>query len=140
MRVFIITSITLVINSIFSPDLNAQTTSELNALKMGLPHVQTSTYIDSVSTYNSEYDWLFSHLFVFYKKYISSQDASSCSFTPSCSEYAIMAIKKQGIFIGLLNFWDRFSRCNGMSPENYSIDHELRLLIDPVRDWHYVEK
>ncbi len=140
MRVFIITSILLALNSIFNPGLNAQTTAELNALKMGVPHVRTSTYIDSVTTYNSEYDWLFSHMFVFYKKYISSQDASSCSFTPSCSEYAIMAIKKQGVFIGLLNFWDRFSRCNGMSPENYSVDHKLRLLIDPVRDWHYVEK
>jgi uncharacterized protein len=140
MRVFIITSIILALNSLFYPNLIAQTTAELNALKMGIPHVYTSTYIDSVVTYNSEYDWLFSHLFVFYKKYISSQDASSCSFTPSCSEYAIMAVKKQGVLVGLLNFWDRFSRCNGMSPENYNIDHKLRLLIDPVRDWHYVEK
>jgi uncharacterized protein len=140
MRVFIITSIILALNSLFYPNLIAQTTAELNALKMGIPHVYTSTYIDSVVTYNSEYDWLFSHLFVFYKKYISSQDASSCSFTPSCSEYAIMAVKKQGVLVGLLNFWDRFSRCNGMSPENYNIDQKLRLLIDPVRDWHYVEK
>ncbi|MBN2486508.1 MAG: membrane protein insertion efficiency factor YidD [Bacteroidales bacterium] len=119
---------------------NAQSVNDLNNLKIELPVRQESIYILKAKEFQSEYDLFFGVLFLFYKKYVSSQDASSCSFTPSCSEYALMAIKSQGIFEGLLNFWDRFSRCNGMSPENYPVDEEKRLLIDPVSDWHYHEK
>jgi putative membrane protein insertion efficiency factor len=72
-----------------------------------------------------------------YKNFISSQDASTCTFTPSCSEYAILAIKKQGVIPGMINFFDRFSRCNGLSPENYSIDLKKGVLIDPPRDFKY---
>lgn len=70
----------------------------------------------------------------FYKKYISSQDASHCSFSPSCSEYAAEAVKKQGFIKGLVNFADRFQRCNGKSPEQYVYIKEKHLLFDPVRD------
>ena len=120
--------------------LVAQNSSNtLESLK--ITETKTTGYVirDSLKTYNSEYDWFFSHLFFFYKKFISSQDASSCSFTPSCSEYAMLAIKKQGFFVGYINFWDRFSRCNGMSGEDYPFDEKKKLLIDPVKDWHYEE-
>lgn len=70
----------------------------------------------------------------FYKKYISSQDASHCSFSPSCSEYAAEAVKKQGLIKGLVNFADRFQRCNGKSPEQYVYIKDKHLLFDPVRN------
>src|SRR4030043_817449 len=88
-------------------------------------------------TYQNEMEFIFTRLFLFYKNFISSQDATSCTFTPSCSEYAIMAIKNQGVIIGTINFFDRFSRCNGLSPESYDFDPEKRVLIDPPRDFKY---
>ncbi|MBN2613513.1 MAG: membrane protein insertion efficiency factor YidD [Bacteroidales bacterium] len=88
-------------------------------------------------SYNNEVEFIFTRLFLFYKNFISSQDASSCTFTPSCSEYAIQAIKRQGVIIGTINFFDRFARCNGLSPEHYELDYEKRVLIDPPRDFKY---
>jgi uncharacterized protein len=136
-----INTITCIISILlFSTFASAQTTAELDELKRTPPAKQESEYITTAHEYNSEYDFAFGILFIFYKKYVSSQDASSCSFTPSCSEYALIAIKKQGIFVGIINFWDRFSRCNGMSAEDYPVDYSKKVLIDPVRDWHYHEK
>jgi putative component of membrane protein insertase Oxa1/YidC/SpoIIIJ protein YidD len=78
----------------------------------------------------NELDATFSALFLFYKYAISSQDFNKCSFTPSCSEYGIMAVKKYGAMKGMLATIDRLNRCNGMSPENYVIDREQLKLID----------
>lgn len=88
-------------------------------------------------SYQNEIEFIFTRLFLFYKSFISSQDASTCTFTPSCSEYAIMAIKSQGVIMGTVNFFDRFSRCNGLSPEHYHIDPEKRVFIDPPRNYKY---
>lgn len=72
------------------------------------------------------------NLFRFYKHFISSQDAQRCRFSPSCSEYAFISIKKQGLILGLMDFFDRFSRCNPLSPENYIFDREKNIFTDPV--------
>ncbi|PID93450.1 MAG: hypothetical protein CSA95_07760 [Bacteroidetes bacterium] len=85
----------------------------------------------------NEYQMVLSASFRFYKRFISSQDASQCSFIPSCSEYAARAIEQQGVIPGILNFFDRFSRCNSLSPENYKRDPHYHLLIDPVRNIRY---
>lgn len=71
-------------------------------------------------------------LFHFYKHYVSSQDGQSCRFSPSCSEFAFLSIKKHGIVIGIVDFFDRFTRCNPMSSENYAVDMEHKLYLDPV--------
>jgi len=70
--------------------------------------------------------------FVFYKTFISSQDAVSCTFYPTCSVYALNSIKLNG-FLGILDAIDRLSRCNGLSPENYPIHESTHRLYDPVR-------
>ena len=119
---------------------DAQSLKELNELKKKPETDKESSYVKSAKQYDSEYQWVFGKLFIFYKKFISSQDASSCSFTPSCSEYALIAIKQEGFIEGYINFWDRFSRCNGLSPEKYPVDDIHKVLIDPVRDWNYNEK
>ncbi len=71
-------------------------------------------------------------LFVFYKHFLSSQDNRHCSFRPSCSTYCIHAIQQRGVVLGLMGAFDRLSRCNGLSPENYEIDLSTGQLIDPV--------
>jgi len=107
----------------------------LTSIPSGETHI--NSYKSDKSTYTSEYKLVVKGAFIFYKNFISSQDASHCSFTPSCSEYALIAIGKQGLVAGSLNFFDRFSRCNSLSPENYPKDPHNHLLIDPVRDIHY---
>lgn len=80
----------------------------------------------------NEIQLIFSGLFLFYKTFFSSQDANSCSFSPSCSEYGLQAVKKKGILLGIPATFDRLTRCNGLNPDKYPIDPKTGLLIDPV--------
>ncbi len=55
----------------------------------------------------------------FYQKYISPLKPATCRFTPSCSQYAIEAIRKHGPFKGLaLAVW-RILRCNPWGGSGY---------------------
>ena len=50
-----------------------------------------------------------------YKRYISPYKGTKCPYFPSCSDYAITAIKRHGAFKGfLLSLW-RIMRCNPFS-------------------------
>lgn len=71
--------------------------------------------------------------FLFYKNYLSSQDTRNCAFSPSCSTYCLHSVQKRGIVKGLMGAFDRLSRCNYLSPENYQIDRQTGQLIDPVQ-------
>ena len=62
-----------------------------------------SDQYEHVHVNTNEVQFVFSGLFLFYKSFISSQDAQSCSFTPSCSVYALEAVKKQGVLKGMIN-------------------------------------
>lgn len=73
---------------------------------------------------------VFSGLFLGYKTFVSSQDQSMCSFTPSCSEFGILAVKKFGMVKGGIKTMDRLTRCNGLSPDKYDKDKANHLLID----------
>lgn len=117
--------------SLFCLKANAQTSSEIAEISESLAPEPAYEYKFNANT-TSELQLAVSGFFFMYKKYVSSQDASSCSFIPSCSVYAVEAIQKQGIFVGLANFFDRFSRCNGQSQHDYEFDHEHHLLIDPL--------
>ena len=79
----------------------------------------------------NELKFVASSLFLVYKEFISSQDVISCVFHPSCSEFAILAVQKQGV-IGAFNAFDRLTRCNGLSPEHYPMYKETNLFYDPV--------
>ncbi len=114
----------------------AQTKSQLTEiLETTYKHEHKHYSIDKNA--QNEYQLVISAMFTAYKRFISSQDASSCSFSPSCSEYAVIAINQQGLFWGIINFFDRFSRCTGMSPEQYQFDDYNHLLIDPVLNSKY---
>lgn len=92
---------------------------------------------ESYHSQEFEHVSMLSNLLYFYKNFISSQDASSCSFSPSCSVYAAQAIKRQGLIKGLVNFADRFQRCHGKDPDQYLYLPKDHLLYDPVRDGRY---
>jgi hypothetical protein len=55
----------------------------------------------------------------FYQIVISPQDAGSCMFYPSCSQFGLQSIKKYGPFWGLLMASDRLQRCNGCAINHY---------------------
>ena len=57
----------------------------------------------------------FSELFLlpiyFYRYCISPLTPPSCRFTPTCSQYAVIAIKKHGVFKGGWLTLKRLSKC-----------------------------
>ena len=59
----------------------------------------------------------------FYRKYISPARPSCCRFTPTCSQYALDAIRKYGSFRGSIMAVYRIIRCNPLCKGGY----------DPVR-------
>ncbi len=129
--------ITISLFLLISFTVHSQTAEDIDKFKNLYQSVGTANKYEYARTFKNEVEFIFTRLFLFYKNFISSQDASSCTFTPSCSEYAMLSIKKQGAIIGTINFFDRFSRCNGLSPENYDIDIEHHVLIDPPRNFKY---
>lgn len=94
-------------------------------------HKHLETY-DFAKHAHNELEAVFSGLFLFYKSFLSSQDAISCVFYPSCSVYGFQTIQKHGIIVGMLDTFDRLSRCHALSPENYDIHPETHLFYDPV--------
>ena len=63
--------------------------------------------------------WLLILPIRFYQKYISPLTPATCRFTPTCSHYAIQAIRKHGPFKGLaLAVW-RILRCNPWGGSGY---------------------
>lgn len=82
---------------------------------------------------SNEYIWLLSKLFLIYKNNISSQDSGACNFKPSCSEYAMISVKELGPVKGILNGFDRLTRCHPGVRGDYPLDKDnLLLLSDPL--------
>ena len=56
-----------------------------------------------------------------YQHYAPEEIRRRCLFKPTCSEYAILALKKYGVIIGLVTIYIRlFKKCRG---NIYSIDY-----------------
>lgn len=83
-----------------------------------------------LSPSQNEVQMLFTGFFRMYKYVLSSQDMNVCTFTPSCSEYGMLCIRKHGVFRGALLTLDRMTRCNPLSPEQYARDPKTGLFID----------
>lgn len=58
---------------------------------------------------------LFIALVRFYQKIISPLFGPKCRFYPTCSEYAILAVKKYGFVKGFFKAVFRILRCNPFS-------------------------
>ena len=72
--------------------------------------------LKEINTYLSK---LCIYLIRFYQKYISPLKGPTCSFYPTCSQYAIEAIEKYGPIKGsLMSIW-RILRCNPFSKGGY---------------------
>lgn len=55
----------------------------------------------------------------FYQKYISPYTPPSCRFTPTCSQYAVEAIRKHGPIRGLWLAVRRILRCHPWGGSGY---------------------
>lgn len=60
----------------------------------------------------------------FYRKFITNLLPSRCIYTPTCSAYALEALKKHNVFTALFLIGYRILRCNPFSKGGY----------DPVPD------
>ncbi len=47
-----------------------------------------------------------------YQRYAPDSIRNKCRFEPSCSEYTILSIKKEGLIKGLIRSFHRLKRCN----------------------------
>ncbi len=66
---------------------------------------------------NSIFSKIVIFLIVIYQKFLSPTlfRRLKCRFHPTCSEYAIIAIKKYGLFLGIKKSYHRLSKCR---PDN----------------------
>lgn len=63
-------------------------------------------------------------LFIFYQQIVGPTKGTNCPMIPSCSEYAKLAVAKNGLFEGIIMTADRLHRCG----------HDLHLY---TRLWSY---
>jgi uncharacterized protein len=109
--------------------VRAQSQNEIDRHRAILGGKEKRTYQEARENKN-EFQAIFGGLFLMYKTIFSSQDNNVCSFTPSCSEFGLMAVKKYGPIVGGIRTMDRLSRCNGLSPAKYQMDFVSKLLVD----------
>ncbi|MDR0589581.1 MAG: membrane protein insertion efficiency factor YidD [Spirochaetaceae bacterium] len=55
----------------------------------------------------------------FYQKFISPHLPASCRYFPTCSAYAYEAVRKHGVFRGLILSFKRILRCHPFHPGGY---------------------
>ena len=120
---------------IFNQHLIAQSQNDLKALEKLFKVENTAQKVQVNINTENELQLLLTTGFSFYKKYISPQDALSCSFYPSCSAYALQTLQTNGVF-GLFDAIDRLTRCNSFSPEKYETHQHSHLFYDPVKKLH----
>jgi putative membrane protein insertion efficiency factor len=58
-------------------------------------------------------------LIIFYQRFVSPLTAPACRFYPSCSEYALQAIKIYGPWRGLWLSLRRILKCHPFHPGGY---------------------
>ena len=63
--------------------------------------------------------WLLLGLIPFYQRAISPYFPPCCRYTPTCSQYALEAVKKYGPFKGGYLALRRILRCNPFHPGGY---------------------
>ena len=63
--------------------------------------------------------WLLTLLILFYRACISPMLPNSCRFTPTCSAYALEALRKHGPIKGIWLTIRRLSRCHPWGGSGY---------------------
>lgn len=69
-----------------------------------------------------------------YRFFLSSLDGSNCQFRPSCSHFAVEAIRKN-LVTGVLLTGDRLIRCNPFTPGKYDLTEDETHHYDPVENY-----
>lgn len=72
-----------------------------------------------MKTIKKIFSWFFILLIRFYQTAISPHTPAACRFTPTCSQYALEAIKKHGPFKGLWLAIKRILRCHPWGGSGY---------------------
>ena len=72
--------------------------------------------LKEINTYLSK---LCIYLIRFYQKYITPLKGPTCRFYPTCSQYAIEAFKKYGLFKGMYLSIKRVLKCHPFHPGGY---------------------
>lgn len=83
----------------------------------------------------SELTLVATRLIQLYQKFISSQDAPTCNFIPSCSHFGMACIQEYGVMRGLLLTADRLLRCNGSQSSHYHRDEVTGKYVDAASDY-----
>lgn len=55
----------------------------------------------------------------FYRRFISPLKPATCRFTPTCSQYAYLAVEEYGVLKGLWLAAGRVCRCHPFHPGGY---------------------
>ena len=61
----------------------------------------------------------FIYLIKLYRLFISPMIGSNCRYSPTCSQYGIIALKKYGVFRGSILTAKRIARCNSLFKGGY---------------------
>lgn len=109
-----------------------QIDKDLNLIGSSFLPQEGKTKVKRTIDFRNEFNLIFSASYNFYKSYVSSQDANTCAFSPSCSTYALETIKTNGV-MGVFDALDRLTRCNGFSPDKYPVHSESQHFYDPVK-------
>jgi len=92
---------------------NPYSALERYALNEALPSQTIKTSYPNLPWWINPLAWLALFAIVAYQFLIPANWKRTCIYTPSCSRYGILAIKKYGIFRGLIFIYRRIKRCNG---------------------------
>ena len=103
----------------------------LQALRQPRPQPAPAKAPLDLSRSTSELEMAAALLLRGYQVFLSSQDGPRCQFTPSCSEYARIVIRRHGLLAGLLMAADRYQRCNGLERERYPLAPRTGKRLDP---------
>ncbi len=69
-----------------------------------------------------------------YKKYLSPHLGNNCRFSPTCSEYAMIAIESHGVVKGMILSTWRILRCNPFGKVGYDPVPEKNKWKNSMRD------
>lgn len=123
--------IVFIIIILFTIHVKSQDTLRIKLVNENLQkHNSLKVQYQSAKKNRGPIQYIFAGLFLSYKKLISSQDGNHCMFYPTCSEYGMLAVKKQFFILGIFDTFDRLVRCNGNHSEMYEYDDEKECYID----------
>lgn len=96
-----------VVASADTEPLSIPATTSRNPL---LSEANSSTSSDTSFSNTSIFGLTVYGAYRFYKKFITNQDMTDCGYSPSCSQYMLQAVKKNGL-LGVIQGYERLKRC-----------------------------